>query len=131
MWGLILRTIGDRFGDDVAPHTADVAAAITASAQAVMDFGKAKVGDKTLVDVLVPFADTLTQAAEAGNKLPAAWAQAAEAADKAAENTAHLIPEDRPGQAAAEKSVGTPDAGATSMALIVNAIDAALFPDSK
>jgi len=31
----------------------------------------------------------------------------------------------------AEKSVGTPDAGATSMALIVNAINTALFPDTK
>jgi len=131
LWGLILRTIGGRFGDDTAPHTADVAAAITASAKAVMDFGKAKVGDKTLVDVLVPFADTLTQATEAGNKLPAAWGQAAAAADKAAENTAHLVPKIGRARPLAEKSVGTPDAGATSMALIVNAINTALFPDTK
>ena len=84
-----------------------------------------------LVDVLVPFADTLTQAAEAGNKLPAAWGQAAAAADKAAENTAHLVPKIGRARPLAEKSVGTPDAGATSMALIVNAINTALFPDTK
>jgi dihydroxyacetone kinase len=131
LWGLILRTIGDRFGDDATPHTADVAAAIADATQAVMDFGKATVGDKTMVDVLVPFAQTLTQASAADTPLPIAWAQAVEAARSAAENTARLIPKIGRARPLAEKSLGTPDAGATSLALIVTAVGTALFATSE
>jgi dihydroxyacetone kinase len=127
LWGLILRTIGTRFGDRTAPHTADVAAAVQAARDAVTGFGKATVGDKTMVDVLVPFAATLTGAAATGAGLPAAWSAAAEAADKAARHTAQLLPRMGRARPLAAKSLGTPDAGAVSLALIVNAVDRALF----
>ncbi|WP_146009053.1 DAK2 domain-containing protein, partial [Zhihengliuella halotolerans] len=50
---------------------------------------------------------------------PAAWSAAAAAATAAAEATASLRPALGRARPLAEKSVGTPDAGATSLSLIV------------
>ena len=61
-------------------------------AQGVMDYGKAEVGDKTLVDALVPFSGELTGSIDAGASLAAAWATAADAATRAAASTADLLP---------------------------------------
>ncbi len=43
-------------------------------------------------------------------------------ADKAAQDTAQLVPKMGRARPLAEKSVGTPDAGAISLALIVNTV---------
>jgi dihydroxyacetone kinase len=87
------------------------------------ELGRAEVGDKTLVDVLVPFDETLTEAVECGASFVEAWQQATAAAAHAAEGTKDLLP--RMGRARphdAERSLGTPDAGAVSLSLIVDAI---------
>jgi D-erythrulose 4-kinase len=131
LWGLILRTIGGRLGDETVPQPADVAAAVQDASAAVTGFGKASVGDKTMVDVLVPFADVLSGTVGTGATLAAAWETAAEAADKAAKGTAQLLPRMGRARPLAEKSLGTPDAGAVSLALIVRAVGATLFAEPR
>jgi hypothetical protein len=74
------------------------------------------------VDVLVPFRDALTAGVDSGKPLASAWDAAATAAQQAAEDTANLLPLMGRARPHAEKSRGTPDAGAVSMALIVRAI---------
>ncbi|MDE8588137.1 dihydroxyacetone kinase family protein [Arthrobacter sp. NQ4] len=122
LWGMALRAVGDAVGDSKAPDAGAVAAGVAGAAAAIMDFGKAKVGDKTLVDVLVPFRDALTAGVEGGKSLADAWDVAATTAQQAAEDTANLLPLMGRARPHAEKSLGTPDAGAVSMALIVRAI---------
>ena len=122
LWGMALRAVGDAVGDNKAPDAGAVAAGVAGAAAAIMDFGKAKVGDKTLVDVLVPFRDALTAGVNGGKALADAWDAAATAAQQAAEDTANLLPLMGRARPHAEKSLGTPDAGAVSMALIVRAI---------
>jgi len=122
LWGMALRAVGDAVGDSKAPDAGAVAAGVAGAAAAIMDFGKAKVGDKTLVDVLVPFRDALTASVSSGKPLADAWDAAATAAQQAAEDTANLLPLMGRARPHAEKSLGTPDAGAVSMALIVRAI---------
>jgi len=122
LWGMALRAMGDAVGDTKAPDAGAVATGVGGAAAAIMDFGKAKVGDKTLVDVLVPFRDALTAGVDSGKSLASAWDAAATAAQQAAEDTANLLPLMGRARPHAEKSRGTPDAGAVSMALIVRAI---------
>jgi dihydroxyacetone kinase len=129
LWGLILRTLGRRLGDETVPSAQDVATAVQEASTAVTGFGKAVVGDKTMVDVLVPFADVLSAMVATGAPLPVAWTAAADAADKAAEGTAQLLPRMGRARPLAEKSLGTPDAGAVSLALIVRAVGACTGPD--
>ena len=122
LWGMALRAVGDAVGDSEAPDAPAVAVGVAGAAAAIMDFGKAKTGDKTLVDVLVPFRDALTAGVSAGQSLTEVWGAAAAVAERAAEDTARLLPLMGRARPHAEKSLGTPDAGAVSMALIVRAI---------
>ena len=122
LWGMALRAVGDALGDTNAPDASAVAAGVAQAAAAIMDFGKAAPGDKTLVDVLVPFRDALAAGVDAGLDLAEAWGAAAAVAQQAAEDTAQLLPLMGRARPHAEKSLGTPDAGAVSMALIVRAI---------
>ncbi|MET3932046.1 dihydroxyacetone kinase family protein [Arthrobacter sp. OAP107] len=122
LWGMALRAVGDALGDSTTPDAGAVAAGVAEAAASIMGFGKAKVGDKTLVDVLVPFRDALSAAAGSGQSLTDAWGAAAAVAQQAAEETANLLPLMGRARPHAEKSLGTPDAGAVSMALIVRAI---------
>lgn len=122
LWGMALRAVGQSVGDSDAPNAAAVAAGVAEAKRSIMDFGKAKVGDKTLVDVLSPFSEALTAAVQGGATLQEAWGAAATIAEQSAEATANLLPLMGRARPHAEKSLGTPDAGAVSMALIVRAI---------
>ena len=126
LWGLILASLAAELGDDGAPSPADVAQGVAAGVQSVMTYGKAEVGDKTLVDALVPFSVELTHGIDEGGSLAAAWAAAADAATRAAASTADLLPRMGRARPHAEKSLGTPDPGAHSLALIATAVAAVL-----
>jgi D-erythrulose 4-kinase len=126
LWGLILGSLAGTLGDEGSPTSTDVAHGVTAGVQAVMTFGKAEVGDKTLVDALVPFSVELTRAIDGGASLPAAWTIAADAATRAAASTTDMLPRMGRARPHAEKSLGTPDPGAHSLALIATAVGAVL-----
>ncbi|MFP7832523.1 dihydroxyacetone kinase family protein [Marisediminicola sp. LYQ134] len=121
LWGAALETIGATVTDGAAPDRHSVAAGIAAATRAILEFG-AVPGDKTMVDVLVPFESALTAEVEAGADLATAWAVAAAVADDAAAATAHLLPKMGRARPHAERSLGTPDAGATSLALIARTV---------
>ncbi|WP_341946408.1 dihydroxyacetone kinase family protein [Microbacterium sp. LWH11-1.2] len=122
LWGVILNAIAARLGDAGRPDAAAVATGVAAGARGVMEYGKAEVGDKTLVDALVPFSSTLTSATDGGASFVDAWRTAADAATRAAAATADLLPRMGRARTHGQNSVGTPDPGAHSLALIVTAV---------
>ena len=126
LWGVILRTLGAHVGDGSAVGPELVGAGLSAAAEAVMSYGKATVGDKTLVDALVPFTATLAAHLANGASLVTAWEAAANAATRAAENTADLLPGLGRARSHGEKALGVPDPGAVSLALIATAVGAHL-----
>ncbi len=124
LWGAGLEAAGDALTDSRAVYDADaVTEAVTAFAEAIVDLGRAEIGDKTLVDALLPFRDALAGELTGGAPAVAAWAAAAEVAATAADGTRMLTPKKGRARPLAEKSVGTPDAGATSFALLVGALE--------
>lgn len=122
IWGEMLVALGATLGDDDDVDTARVAAGITAMKDAVMSFGKAKVGDKTMIDAIVPFADRLAELVGSGAGLVDAWTAAATTADEAAKATADLTAKLGRARAHGDKSIGTPDPGAVSFALIAHTV---------
>jgi dihydroxyacetone kinase len=123
LWGAAVAKVGARLGDTAETITAlDVAEAMRAGLDSITTMGKAKVGDKTMVDALVPFVETLAAAVGAGEELSPAWDKAVAVAQKAAEDTAPLRPMIGRARPLADKSVGTPDAGATSFAMAMAAV---------
>ncbi|GAB3604526.1 dihydroxyacetone kinase family protein [Microbacterium aureliae] len=121
LWGTALRTVGELIGDEHRPAADAVARAVDAAREAIQAYGKAQVGDKTLVDALVPFAQTLTARVAAGDRLAAAWNVAAEESAAAATATAELLPRMGRARPHMEKSLGTPDPGAISLARAMTA----------
>lgn len=122
IWGEMLVALGATLGDDDDVDTARVAAGITAMKDAVMSFGKATVGDKTMIDAIVPFADRLAELVDSGAELVDAWTDAAGTAEAAAKATADLTAKLGRARAHGDKNIGTPDPGAVSFALIAHTV---------
>jgi dihydroxyacetone kinase len=118
IWGLLLRAWSNALSDSDAIEKEAVVKGARLALDGVTRLGRARLGDKTLVDALVPFVETLEREAASARSLPAAWKSAAEAAKVAADATSALTPKLGRARPLAERSIGHPDAGAISLALI-------------
>jgi dihydroxyacetone kinase len=121
LWGEMLVAAGNVLGDTDAPMPDRVGAALRRAAETVQKLGKANLGDKTLLDALLPFVDALEAELGAGRTLPDAWAAAASVADESAKQTSEFAAKLGRSRPLAERSIGTPDPGAVSMALCLAA----------
>jgi dihydroxyacetone kinase len=129
LWGAGLEAAGSALGDTAERYDGvDAARAVDAFVHAVLELGQAQVGDKTLIDAAVPFRETLHAALADGEPFDVAWRSAADAAKDAAAATAPLAPKKGRARPLADKSIGTPDAGATSFALVVDALSSLQTP---
>jgi dihydroxyacetone kinase len=129
LWGAGLEAAGSALGDTAERYDGvDAARAVDAFVHAVLELGQAQVGDKTLIDAAVPFRETLHAALADGEPFDIAWRSAADAAKDAAAATAPLAPKKGRARPLADKSIGTPDAGATSFALVVDALSSLQTP---
>lgn len=127
LWGAALRAAGDHLQDDATQLGAhDVVDAVRAGLSMLRQLGKADVGDKTMLDALVPFSDALGSQVDAGSSLARAWRTATAVAEEAAEATAAMRPRVGRARPLAERSVGSPDPGAVSLALCLRAVSDAL-----
>jgi D-erythrulose 4-kinase len=126
LWGTGLRAAAAELSDVAAPDAHAAVAAMHAARDHVVAFGKARRGDKTLLDALLPFADALTRNVECGTPLGPAWTAAAHVADEEARATAALTPRVGRARVTADRSVGHPDPGAVSFALVMQVIGRSL-----
>lgn len=127
LWGRLLDRFGSVLGNDADVTAPLVATAARQSAEGLKTFGKAELGDKTMLDALFPFVESFEGRVAAGEPLAEAWKGAALAAVAAAEATEALVPRIGRARPLADRSVGTPDPGAISLALIVTAVGEVLL----
>lgn len=90
------------------------------SLEAVKERGKAQPGDKTMVDALEPA--VLAMENSTGDDLPAALAAAKDAAHKGVEDTKQYVAKYGRAKSLLERAIGHQDAGATSVAIIFEAM---------
>lgn len=122
LWGLALREVAAQVGDLERPTATRLAAGVAGALDAIARFGKAQLGDKTMVDVLSPVAVALAESANRGISATESWAAAAVVASEAADATADLLPKIGRARPHMEKSLGSPDPGAVSLALAIDAV---------
>jgi D-erythrulose 4-kinase len=122
LWGVALRAWSGTLADDAPIEAAEIAKGAADALATVKRLGAARVGDKTLVDAFEPFVAMLERELEAGRSLAAAWGKAAEVAVRAAEETAPLKPKLGRARPLAARSVGHPDAGASSLAMCAKVV---------
>ncbi len=122
---------GKAIGEASAIGTAEMAAFWTAYRDGVEERGKAKVGNKTLLDVLHPIALSLQESTAAGVALPEAMEAAAQAAAAGLEATKTMVAQHGKAACFPEKSLGLQDAGATVGVLIINTLRAFVAEDNE
>jgi dihydroxyacetone kinase len=122
LWGAMLSALGARLGNTGRPDSATVAAGMRDGYEALIRLGGAAPGDKTMLDALLPFVEELQRRVDDGARWQDAWRAAADVATEAARATAELRPKVGRARPLAERSVGTPDAGATSLAMCARTV---------
>ncbi|MER6326881.1 MULTISPECIES: dihydroxyacetone kinase subunit DhaL [Streptomyces] len=112
LYGTLLRRTGKALGDSAEVSAGQLAEALRTGVDAVRTLGGAAPGDKTMVDALVPAVEAL------GDSFGAARTAAAEGAEATTPLQA------RKGRASylGERSIGHQDPGATSAALLFEAL---------
>jgi phosphoenolpyruvate---glycerone phosphotransferase subunit DhaL len=129
IWGTAFLRAGITAGDKTELSPEEVVAMLRASIAGIMQRGDASLGDKTLLDALVPAVDSLEASfadpATAADHGVAAIQKAADVAVQAAEDTKPLIAKRGRAAYTGERSIGSVDAGATAIGVILQAISAA------
>ncbi len=92
----------------------DVKKMLAASLEAMEDITTAKVGDKTMMDALIPAVEA---AAQAEGDIPDVLKAAMEAAAQGAKKSEEFVSKFGRAKSYKEQTIGTPDAGAMSTAL--------------
>ncbi|MGC5616386.1 dihydroxyacetone kinase family protein [Georgenia sp. Z1491] len=126
LWGAMILAAGGSLSDTGAPASDDAVAALRAASDALLRVGGAELGDKTMVDVVVPVVDAFEKAVADGANPGSAWSRAAVQARQLAEQTAPMRPRIGRARPLADRSVGTPDPGAVSAGIVVDVIAEAL-----
>ncbi|MFF2052341.1 dihydroxyacetone kinase subunit DhaL [Leifsonia sp. NPDC058194] len=119
IWGTaFLRAAAVGKGKDTLTG-ADAVAMLRAAIEGIKARGNADVGDKTLLDALVPMTDAIEAALAAGDSSDEVVAAAAVSARTAADATVTM--QAKRGRAAytGERSIGSPDPGAVAVAVIL------------
>ena len=120
VFGTLFRAGGKALGDAASLDAAGLSQFFAAAAEGVQSRGGAKPGDKTMVDALVPAAEKAAEVA--GGSLPEAISAVAAAAEAGRDASKDMIATMGRAKTLGEKSLGHPDAGAVSVAIIVNAM---------
>jgi dihydroxyacetone kinase-like protein len=102
---------------ELAP--ADVVALFQAGVEGIQQRGKAALGDKTMLDALLPGVDAMRGALEAGSDLTEILERGAAAAEAGMRATVTMQARKGRGSYLGERSVGHQDAGATGAHLLL------------
>jgi dihydroxyacetone kinase len=124
LWGSAFRYAGKAAGNVEEVGVKEIAEIMQAAAKGIQETGErsfgrgAVVGDKTLIDALVPAADSMTESAKKGDKMLKAMEKAAKAAVDGAEKTKEFKANLGRAGTVGERSIGFPDAGAYGIGVI-------------
>lgn len=113
---------GDVLKGKEAIGAAEFAAMLRAAAEGVQKRGKAREGDKTILDALIPAAAAAEEGAGAGKPLSACLKGALEAAQRGAENTVKMRSSAGRATHFGDRTIGVKDAGAAAFELMLKSV---------
>jgi phosphoenolpyruvate---glycerone phosphotransferase subunit DhaL len=136
--GILIRTMGGTAGpllgtfflragtasankSELSP--ADVVMLFQAGVEGIQQRGKAALGDKTMLDALLPAVDAMRRALEAGSGLGEILERGSAAAEAGMQSTIAMQARKGRGSYLGERSIGHQDAGATASYLLFKAAE--------
>ena len=114
LWNTWLDGMHEEAPEGDTIDVAGIQAIFAKAFEEIDDMSGAKVGDKTMMDALIPASEAI--AAYEGDSADELFAAAAKAATEGAENSKNFVSKFGRAKSYGTKTIGTPDAGATSMA---------------
>ncbi|MDT9025704.1 dihydroxyacetone kinase subunit DhaK [Rossellomorea yichunensis] len=132
IWGSAFRAAGKAAEDRMELTVEEFANMLQAAVKGIQDTGErsfgrgAEVGDKTLVDALVPCADSWSECAANGDDFKTAFEKGAAAAVEGAEKTKEIVARMGRAGTVGERSLGHPDAGAYALGVIFTELSGSL-----
>ena len=114
LWNTWLDGLQEEAPEGNEIDTAGIQAIFAKALKALSDMSGAKVGDKTMMDALIPASQAI--AAYSGSEEAGLFDAAAQAALQGAEASKQFVSKFGRAKSYGEQTIGTPDAGAASMA---------------
>jgi dihydroxyacetone kinase len=125
LYGVLFLRCGNVLQNSGGTRLPEWAKAIEAGTQAISDLGGARAGDRTMLDALAPFVQSLKGA---GNRSPReALPAAVEEAKRGAAATAQMKPRLGRSSYLGDRVLGHADPGATAIGIWLDAVTEALF----
>jgi phosphoenolpyruvate---glycerone phosphotransferase subunit DhaL len=125
LWGTAFLRAGMTLGTNEEITRADVIAMFRSAIEGMKKRGNSDLGDKTLLDALIPAVDALEKSFKDGDETTIALDKAAMVARESAEATRPMIAKRGRAAYTGERSIGTLDAGAIAMAVLFEAVSKA------
>ena len=122
IWGTAFLRAGATAGAVDRLEQAQIIAMLRASIEGIKARGKSDVGDKTLLDALVPAVGTIEEQVNKGHDAAATLRAAADTARASAEATRTMQAMRGRASYTGERSIGTLDAGAVAVAVMFEAL---------
>lgn len=128
IWGSAFRSAGKSIGNKKEINVKDFADMMKSSVKGIQSTGErsfgrgAVVGDKTLVDALVPCANSWETSAKNNDSFKEAFVKGAKEAVKGAKSTEQIVARMGRAGTVGERSLGYPDAGAYGIGVIFTEI---------
>lgn len=119
LYGVMFTEFAEKLEGLEAIDSAAYSRMLHAGLDGIQSIGSAKVGDKTLVDTLVPAIEAFDAADAAGKSFGEALDALVAAAEAGRDSTLNLIAKIGRASRLGERSIGVLDAGATSCAIIL------------
>ncbi|PGS03590.1 MULTISPECIES: dihydroxyacetone kinase subunit DhaK [Bacillus] len=132
IWGGAFRAAGKAMEGKMELTVGEFAEMLQAALHGIQSIGErsfgrgAEVGDKTLVDALVPCVNAWSESAAAGTDFKTAFEKGAAAAVKGAEYTKEIVARMGRAGTVGERSLGYPDAGAYALGVIFTELSRSL-----
>ena len=126
IWGTAFLRAAVAIGDKQEIDAKDAINMLRAAIEGIKKRGQSDLGDKTLLDALIPAVDQLEQALSNSTDVSTALAQATVVARERAEATRELIAKRGRAAYTGERSIGTLDAGAVAVAVMFEQVSKAL-----
>jgi dihydroxyacetone kinase len=125
IWGTAFLRAGGALGTKTEISLEDIISIFRASLEGIKARGQSDLGDKTLLDALIPAVDALEKSFKADKDAQVALQESAIVARECAEATRPMLAKRGRAAYTGERSIGTLDAGAVAMAVLFEAVSKA------
>ncbi|MDR3230727.1 MAG: dihydroxyacetone kinase subunit L [Synergistaceae bacterium] len=115
LYGTLVGGFAEALSGETEVDAATLKAMFAAGRDALFDITKARVGDKTMMDALIPAVEAAQQAE---NDVLSVLRASASAADQGVRDTENMVSKFGRARSYGDKTLGTPDVGAVSTALL-------------